>query len=207
MLKQWNADIIHRDGYQCTCCGNSDLTKLQAHHHVPFQVIKDQLLLDHGSQFGFNIDSSNFSEFATWIKDCKIFTDTDNGTTLCDECRLSDLRLVEHSFESTIYSYYATVTEVHDGDTFAAELDLGFNLTHKVSIRLFGVNTAELHSADVQASTAKQLMNTLCVPGRRLVVRTQKPEKFGRWLGVVWLPHTTINDALLNVRVAVELII
>ena len=42
------------------------------------------------------------------------------------------------------YTYRATVVSVHDGDTFTAILDLGFDLSFRTSVRLAGCNAREL---------------------------------------------------------------
>jgi len=45
-----------------------------------------------------------------------------------------------NSFE---YKYLATPTRVVDGDTMIVDLDLGFRITHRVWLRLAGVNCPE----------------------------------------------------------------
>ena len=45
---------------------------------------------------------------------------------------------------STAYIYKATVVDVHDGDTFTADIDLGFNITIRYRVRLAGCNAIEL---------------------------------------------------------------
>jgi micrococcal nuclease len=39
--------------------------------------------------------------------------------------------------------YGATVLGVVDGDTIDLMIDLGFNIHHKIRVRLYGVNTPE----------------------------------------------------------------
>ena len=45
---------------------------------------------------------------------------------------------------STAYIYRATVVDVHDGDTFTASIDLGFNIGITYRVRLAGCNAIEL---------------------------------------------------------------
>ena len=45
---------------------------------------------------------------------------------------------------STAYIYKATVVDVHDGDTFTADIDLGFNIGIRYRVRLAGCNAIEL---------------------------------------------------------------
>ena len=42
-----------------------------------------------------------------------------------------------------MFQYYARGVEVIDGDTIDAEIDLGFDISHKIRIRLHGINTPE----------------------------------------------------------------
>ena len=43
-----------------------------------------------------------------------------------------------------LYQYKATVEKVNDGDTLTALIDLGFNLYHRTTIRLLGIDTPEV---------------------------------------------------------------
>ena len=45
---------------------------------------------------------------------------------------------------STAYIYKATVVDVHDGDTFTADIDLGFDVRIRYRVRLAGCNAIEL---------------------------------------------------------------
>lgn len=46
--------------------------------------------------------------------------------------------------------YGATVLGVVDGDTIDLMIDLGFNIHHKIRVRLFGVNTPESRTKDLK---------------------------------------------------------
>ena len=76
------------------------------------------------------------------------------------------------------YVYYATVTAVHDGDTFQVDLDYGDHMWQKaVEIRLNGCNAAELASpggADAQAALAAYLP-----VGTVVLLQSLAPDKFG----------------------------
>lgn len=45
--------------------------------------------------------------------------------------------------------YGATVLGVIDGDTIDLMIDLGFNIHHKIRVRLYGVNTPESRTKDL----------------------------------------------------------
>ena len=42
------------------------------------------------------------------------------------------------------YFYKAKIISVYDGDTVTAVMDLGFNITNKIKIRLHGINAPEI---------------------------------------------------------------
>ena len=46
--------------------------------------------------------------------------------------------------------YGAKVLKVVDGDTLDLMIDLGFNIHHKIRVRLFGVNTPESRTKDLK---------------------------------------------------------
>ncbi|EMJ60218.1 MULTISPECIES: DUF1016 N-terminal domain-containing protein [Leptospira] len=85
--------------------------------------------------------------------------------------------------DSLLYHYLGILERVVDGDTFVAQMDLGFGLTARQKIRLLGINAAELNSSDgVEAfdSLKKKLK-----PGTSLLIRTHIQDKYGRYLGDV----------------------
>ena len=45
--------------------------------------------------------------------------------------------------------YGATLLKVIDGDTIELMIDLGFNIHHKIRVRLYGVNTPESRTKDL----------------------------------------------------------
>ena len=48
------------------------------------------------------------------------------------------------------YFYHAKIVKVYDGDTCTCEIDLGFNITRRVKIRLVGINTPEIRTKDLE---------------------------------------------------------
>ena len=87
--------------------------------------------------------------------------------------------------EPYVYRLKALV-RVIDGDTVDLDLDLGFSLTLRQRVRLYGVDAPELRSKD-PAEKAKGLESQAFVaqwfeqPGP-VLVRTSKEEKYGRML-------------------------
>jgi endonuclease YncB( thermonuclease family) len=74
------------------------------------------------------------------------------------------------------YTYSALVLAVHDGDTFTAEVDLGFQVHVVTSVRLLGCNAIEL--ADPGGVEAGEHLRGLLL-GQGIYLRTVKPDKFG----------------------------
>jgi len=89
------------------------------------------------------------------------------------------------------FVYGATVLRVIDGDTFAADVDVGFGLwLRDQRIRLLGVDTDELRDRDpARRETARKARDWLTArlpAGSRVTVRTCKPDHFGRLLATAW---------------------
>lgn len=84
------------------------------------------------------------------------------------------------------YTYRAVVVDVHDGDTFTADLDLGFNLTMRMRVRLLGCNARELDAPG--GLPARDALAQL-VGGRKVGVTSLRWDKYaGRVDGAVLLP-------------------
>jgi micrococcal nuclease len=107
------------------------------------------------------------------------------------------------------YFYDAIVIGVHDGDTITVDIDLGFGIIiKKQKIRLYGINAPELRfSGDTNASgitskiwLAEKILN------KKIVVKTtqDKKEKYGRWLGEIFLNDENINELMVNEGLAIK---
>ncbi len=87
----------------------------------------------------------------------------------------------------TVYSYKAVVLRWFDGDTVRVELDLGFDVSVRKTVRLAGVDAPELRAGDVsektRARTALAFAASLAPPGS-VVQATTVPagDKYGRFL-------------------------
>lgn len=107
-----------------------------------------------------------------------------------------------------MYEYKAIVTRVIDGDTFVADVDLGFNIwAHKQVIRMDGINCKELATAE--GVLAKNRLIEL-IENKVVLIKTKKDkkEKYGRWLGTVLLEEnntvTDINEKMIVEKMAVK---
>lgn len=117
-----------------------------------------------------------------------------------------------------MFEYRAKVMRVIDGDTVEVEIDLGFHIFVRDTVRLYGVNTPETHgpkaktekvagleaTAFVQSWVTKNPMVTL----RSHDARALGQEKYGRWLAVVSpaFGGTSLNDELIQAGHAVALV-
>ena len=84
-----------------------------------------------------------------------------------------------------MYEYPAKVLRIIDGDTFHAEIDLGFHITVRMLCRLAGLNTIEL--CDPGGPQARAKLASL-IEGKTVVLNTIKPDKYeGRFLAFVYV--------------------
>lgn len=51
-----------------------------------------------------------------------------------------------------MYTYMATIIKVHDGDSFLADVDLGFHVSERMWLRLADVDTPELNTLEGRAA-------------------------------------------------------
>lgn len=110
-----------------------------------------------------------------------------------------------------MYTYKAKLVRVVDGDTIDAEIDLGFNVLIRQRIRLYGIDTPESRTRDLEEKerglAAKQRLTEL-LP-KEFIVKTilNKRGKFGRILGVLYInkdDQASVNDILVEEGHAVE---
>tara|TARA_B100000035_G_C20892996_1_gene505849 strand:- start:332 stop:688 length:357 start_codon:yes stop_codon:yes gene_type:complete len=112
-----------------------------------------------------------------------------------------------------MYTYKAKLMRVVDGDTVDAEIDLGFGVFMKQRIRLYGINTPESRTRDLEEKerglAAKARLTELL--GKEFVVETilNKRGKFGRILGTLHVNKEdgstqNINQTLVEEGHAVE---
>ncbi len=96
-----------------------------------------------------------------------------------------------------LFTYHAYVTQVIDGDTVDAVIDLGFGFTTRQKLRLRGLDAPEIESA--QGREAKAFLeNELAKSGGIVLIKTLKSDKYDRYLADVWLPSRSANDNYLN---------
>ena len=89
--------------------------------------------------------------------------------------------------------YNAEVKKVVDGDTFDIVIDLGFDVLKKGRVRLYGINTPESRTSNLEEKqkglAAKEFTDQwLNKAGHKVKIETiiDKNEKYGRVLAIVW---------------------
>ena len=88
----------------------------------------------------------------------------------------------------TRWTYAAEIVSVHDGDTVAARVDLGFGITAFMPLRLLGIQCPEVSGAGVTAAekaagiAARDRLAVILSweGGHRAIVRTKKDTREGR---------------------------
>ena len=107
--------------------------------------------------------------------------------------------------ENKLYHYNAEVTRVVDGDTIDAFIDLGFDMHSKQRVRLYGINTPEVRTRNLEEKKAglaasARLNELLNANKNRCVIRTSldKKGKYGRLLAEIFLDKENINKLLLS---------
>lgn len=96
-----------------------------------------------------------------------------------------------------VFTYAATVLAVVDADTIDVDLDLGMRIHVQTRLRLAHVDAAETRT--VEGKNAKTLVTTLIPFGTKVIVATQKPDKYGRTLATVVLPDgSDLSDFVLS---------
>lgn len=88
--------------------------------------------------------------------------------------------------------YGATVLKVVDGDTLDLMVDLGFKIHHKIRVRLYGVNTPESRTRDLQEKAlglkSKSFVEDWITNHKWVFVNTipDKNDKYGRVLARIY---------------------
>lgn len=116
------------------------------------------------------------------------------------------------------HEYKAIVTRIVDGDTIICDIDLGFSFWFRnQSVRLYGVDTPEIHSKDneevIFGHLSRQFVETFCGEcDNKIILQTSieqitaSKEKFGRILAIVKNPITNkiLNEELVKESLGVK---
>lgn len=88
-----------------------------------------------------------------------------------------------------LYVRSAVVERVIDGDTVVLDVDLGFYLTTKQTVRIAYINAPEVTGEQkADGLNAKFWLEGVLPPGAKVTVQTVKPkDKYGRYLATIML--------------------
>ena len=110
-----------------------------------------------------------------------------------------------------MYEYACTVERVVDGDTIDVTLDLGFSVSYKSRVRLFGIDTPESRTRNKDEKARGKLSTAFLSKAieiaDQVVIRTELKDsrgKFGRVLGTVVCDGEDINKGMVDGGFAVK---
>lgn len=95
-----------------------------------------------------------------------------------------------------IFTYRAFIERVIDGDTLLTEVDCGFGIYSRQYLRLRGIDAPELSTT--AGLRAKRFVERQIKEVPFITIKTEKKEKYGRYLADVWIGATYLNQLLLD---------
>ena len=103
--------------------------------------------------------------------------------------------------ELTLYHYKAKVTSVYDGDTCTVDIDLGLHTwVNGEKIRLNRINAPEVKGTERSKGLKSRDFLRNKIEGKEIFIQTIKDEKekYGRYLGEIWLEESKDNFININ---------
>ena len=101
-----------------------------------------------------------------------------------------------------MYTYKAKLARVINGDTLDIEIDLGFDLIIKQRLKLYGIDTPDSRSTNVETKQkgldAKQRLINLLTKEFKVETILNKRGKYGRILGKVYIVDEKGNEVCIN---------
>lgn len=93
-----------------------------------------------------------------------------------------------------VYIYRATCQRVIDGDTFVANVDLGFYVAVAIHVRLHGFSAPERNQPGGPEATSRLRE---MIDGKPLVLKSFKDQRsFERWICDVWVDGQNLSEVL-----------
>ena len=104
-----------------------------------------------------------------------------------------------------MYEYSCKVKRVVDGDTVDVVLNLGFDIMYKSRIRLYGIDTPESRTRNLdekaRGKMAGAFLKNAIDTGEKVVIQTKLKDsrgKFGRVLGNIIVDGININQLMID---------
>ena len=108
--------------------------------------------------------------------------------------------------EQDLYTYYAEIERVVDGDTIIAHVDLGFGITTRQYLRLSGIDCPELYTAE--GKKAKKFVESELSRVAFVTICSTKSDKYDRYLADVFYAvkgkEQFLNNELLSHKLAIR---
>jgi len=100
-----------------------------------------------------------------------------------------------HKYDTYIYN--AEVIRVVDGDTVIANVDVGFDMWKKCNIRLYGIDSPETRTRDLNEKKAgneakSRLIELLEANDNKFVLDSKGLDKYGRVLGILFTGYHNV---------------
>jgi|TARA_E500000318_G_scaffold105880_1_gene113279 micrococcal nuclease len=110
-----------------------------------------------------------------------------------------------------MYEYKCEVTRVVDGDTIDVIADLGFSILHKCRVRLYGIDTPESRTRDLdekaRGKLAASFLQNSINNGKEIILKSELKDskgKYGRVLGTILVDGLDVNQDMVNRCLAVK---
>ena len=110
-----------------------------------------------------------------------------------------------------MYEYACKVDRVVDGDTVDVVPDLGFDILFKCRVRLYGIDTPESRTRNLELKArgllSKQYLKDKIESADQLVIQTKLKDsrgKFGRVLGSIIADGVDLNEEMVKNHYAVK---
>lgn len=94
-----------------------------------------------------------------------------------------------------VYEYGARVVRVIDGDSFHADIDLGFKMWLRQTVRVAGIDAPE--KGKPGGAEARKFLEGLLPEYKLVQLKTSKPDKYGRVLAEVTVNGQSLAQALV----------
>lgn len=98
------------------------------------------------------------------------------------------------------FTYSGVVTNVVDGDTIDAIMDLGFNISHKARMRLNSVNAPEMKGDSKERALIVKKFLEDKLYNKKVFLVSHKKDKYGRWLVTIYVDtlDKSLNQELID---------
>lgn len=111
-----------------------------------------------------------------------------------------------------LFEYNVKILRVIDGDTVDGMIDLGFSVHRKIRVRLWGINTPESRTRDLEEKkrglkAKDRLIEILDSNDNEVILKSHGVGKFGRCLGeLFYFKHEEFEDEFIKISINNQLI-